>query len=73
MTPVLFIFYFSYILEFAFGNFNTGIKFQLFISGEPFNYWQFEFKTLTKASIICDLLFTNDVALIATSFHEACE
>ena len=62
MAPVLFALYFSVMLHFAFG-----VRFDFRTSGGFFNHQRFKAKTLTRPSIIRDLLFADDAALVATS------
>ena len=71
MAPILFALFFSVMLGHAFGDCNTGVKFQFRTSGGLFNHQRFHAKTLVKSSVIRDLLFADDAALVATSLEEA--
>ena len=73
MAPVLLALYFSVMLHFAFGDLNKGVRFEFRTSRGLFNHQRFKAKTLTRPSIIRDLLFADDAALVATSVQEAQE
>ena len=73
MAPVLFTLHFSVMLHFAFGDLDKGVQFEFRTSGGLFNHQRFKAKTLTRPSIIRDLLFADDAALVATSVQEAQE
>ena len=71
MAPVLFALYFSVMLKHAFAEAEDGVKIQFRTSGGLFNHQRFKAKTRTRTSVIRDLLFADDAALVATSFEEA--
>ena len=71
MAPVLFALLFSVMLKHAFADVDTGVKFQFRTSGGIFNHQRFKAKTLLRRTIIRDLLFADDAALVATSLEEA--
>ena len=73
MAPVLFALCFSVMLHFEFGNLDRGVRFEFRTSGGLFNHQSFKAKTLIRPTIIRDLLFANDAALVATSVQEAQE
>ena len=73
MAPVLFARFFSVMLKYAFGDVDTGVEFQFRTSGGLFNHQRYRAKTLLLTSIIRDLLFADDAALVATSLEEAQE
>ena len=59
------------MLHHAFSECDAGVKFQFRASGGLFNHQRFQAKTLTRTSLIRDLLFADDAAFVATSFEEA--
>ena len=59
------------MLRHAFGEIEDGVKFQFRTSGGLFTHQRFKAKTRTRTSIIWDLMFADDAALVATSFEEA--
>ena len=61
------------MLKYAFGDIDTDVKFQFRTSGGLFNRPRFKSKTRLRTSIIRDLLFADDAALVATSLEEAQE
>lgn len=71
MAPVLFALFFSVMLNYAFADVDTGVKFQFRTSGGIFNHQRFKVKTLLRRTVIRDLLFADDAALVATSLVEA--
>ena len=71
MGPVLFALFFSVMLEYAFADIDSGVKFQFRTTGGLFNHQRFKAKSRLRARIIWDLLFADDAALVATSFEEA--
>ena len=71
MAPVLFALFFSVMLLHAFSECDAGVHFQFRTSGGLFNHQRFKAKTLTRTTLIHDLLFADDAALVATSFEEA--
>ena len=73
MAPVLFALFFSVMLQYAFGDAEVGIEFQFRTDGGLFNHQRFKAKTKVRSSIIRDLLFADDAALVATSLEEAQE
>ena len=73
MAPVLFALIFSVMLQHAYGDDDTGVTFQFRTSGGLFNHQRFQAKILLRTSIIRDLLFADDAALVATSFDKAQE
>lgn len=56
MAPVLFALFISVNLKDAFGDLDTGVKFQFQTSGSLFNHQQFKVKTFLQIRIIRDLL-----------------
>ena len=71
MAPVLFALFFSVMLKYAFADEDTGVRFQFRTTGGIFNHRRFEAKTLLRRTIVRDLLFADDAALVATSLEEA--
>ncbi|XP_014777682.1 uncharacterized protein LOC106874457 [Octopus bimaculoides] len=65
IDPILFAL-FWYVV----GDVQSSVKFQFRTSGGLFNYQRFKTRTLPCTSIIWDLLFSADAALIATSLAE---
>lgn len=73
MEPVLFMLYFSVLIQYTFSDVDTGVRLEFRMSGGLFNHQHFKSKTLTRTSIICDLLFADDATLVAMSLQEAQE
>ena len=71
MAPVLFALFFSVMLEYAFADIDSGVKFQFRTTGGLFNHQRFKAKSRLRARIIRDLLFADDAALVDTSVEEA--
>ena len=73
MAPVLFALFFSVMLQYAYSDVDRGVQFQFRSSGGLFNHQRFKARTLLRTRMICDMLFADDAALVATSFEEAQE
>ena len=72
MAPFLFALYFSVILQYAY-TCSTRVLFQFRTCGSLFNHHRFKARTRVRLSVIRDLLFADDAALVAGSLEEAQE
>ena len=66
MAPVLLALFFCH----AVSDCDVGVKFQFHTNGGLLNRQRFKAKTQSRYMLVCDLLFADDAALIATSFEE---
>ena len=72
MAPVLFPLYFSVMPQSAYAGFTGGVQFQFRTSGGIFNHHHFKAKTQVHSSVIHDLLFADNAALVVGS-SRGCE
>lgn len=69
MSPVLFALFFFVMPEYVFGDLNNGVRMKFWTSG-GLNHQRFQPKGILRSSVIRDLHFANDAAIVATSFQE---
>ena len=73
IAPVLFAWYFSVMLQYAYAGSTCGVQFKFRTSGGLFNDYRFKTGICVRSSVIRDLLFADDAALGAASLEEAQE
>lgn len=64
---------FSVLFQYTFSDLDTGVRLEFRMSGGLFSHQHFKAKTHKRTSIIRDLLFADDAALVAASLQEAQE
>jgi len=73
LAPMLFIIFFAMMLLVAFKDCNTGVGIRFRTDGDVFDIQQLQAKTKIYSTIIRDLLYVDDCALVTHTLQEVQE
>jgi len=71
LAPLIFSILFAMMLSVAFRNSDIGIPIHSWADGSVFNLRQLQARTKTVPSLVRDLLYADDCALLAHTLHDA--